>query len=68
MKDFDQLKDYQKKQQQQPGSKDFEKPIFSIHIPGDFNGVRYLLDEYEDAEKIAEFSLKKIKEKICKPN
>ena len=48
------------------GLKKDENTIFSIHLPGDYNGVSYLLDEYEYAEKMAEFSLKRIKEKICK--
>lgn len=32
-------------------------PPFSIHIPGDLNSVSELLDQYEDAEKQAQFCL-----------
>lgn len=37
-------------------------PMFSIHIPSDYNSVSYLIDEYEDSQKIADFCLKKIKQ------
>ena len=42
------------------------RPPFSIHIPGDFKGANNLVDEYEDAEKLSDFALKRIN-KICDP-
>jgi hypothetical protein len=39
-----------------PASKD-KTPLFSIHIPGDYNSVSILLDQYEDAKKQSDFSL-----------
>ena len=36
-------------------------PIYSIHIPGDYDEVNYLLDLYDDNSKIGDFAHDKIK-------
>ena len=38
------------------------EPVFSIHIPGDYESVQYLLDEYEDNIKKAKFCSEKLKQ------
>jgi len=37
------------------------EPIFSVHIPGDYHSVDYLLDEYDDNIKKAKFCTDKLK-------
>ena len=43
------------------GKEYYHKPLFSIHVPGDYNSMSYLIDEYQDFKKISEFSLKRLK-------
>ena len=44
-------------------SKDYyHKPMFSIHVPGDYNSMSYLIDEYQDFKKISQFCLKRLKQ------
>lgn len=45
----------------QTNSVNFQPPMFSIHIPGDLNSASYLIDEFNDGEKIAQFCLEKLK-------
>ena len=33
-----------------------------IHVPGDFNSLKYLIDIYRDNEKIAKFTKKMLKQ------
>jgi hypothetical protein len=38
------------------------EPVFSIHIPGDYESVQYLLNEYDDNIKKAKFATDKLKQ------
>jgi hypothetical protein len=40
----------------------YQKPMFSIHVPGDYNSMSYLIDEYQDFKKISQFCLKRLKQ------
>ena len=41
---------------------DIVEPLFSIHIPGDYHAVTYLIDEFDDNIKISKFCEDKIKQ------
>jgi len=37
-----------------------KNPLFSIHIPRDYNEITHLLDQYEDADKVSAFLEKRM--------
>jgi hypothetical protein len=39
-----------------------KNPLFSIHIPRDYNEITHLLDQYEDADKVSVFLEKRMKQ------
>lgn len=54
-----------KKEAQKKNDSKIYYPMYSVHIPGDFNSVNPLLDHYDDAKKQANFSFQILK-KLCK--
>lgn len=43
------------------GKQYYNKPLFSIHVPGDYNSMSYMIDEYQDFKKMSLFCMKRLK-------